>query len=216
MKRWVFLILAITSILPVYADDKAHRTDNTLVQSINTITHAYTTANTISADFTQTVYIPLLEKHTTKTGKIYLSKGGKLRIDYLVPHKVSYISNGKKLWISDASISQIREYKLNSKVVPKEALDFLTGFGNITKSFRVSASNSNVSASTIHLLLQPRRKSAGYDKLDCTFGKDGLLKKLVIHNKSGNTSTYNFYNIKTNVQFPAHLFKKPQAKTSQG
>ena len=99
--------------------------------------------------------------------------------------------------------------------VPKEALSFLSGFGKLTKEFKVtdsSAFGNSPEGTALHLV--PRSKSPQYEWLDARFGADHLLAELIVKNLSGNVSHYNFKDIRTNSGLSDRIFTLSTGKAT--
>ena len=165
---------------------------------ISKIEETYQNTNTLQAEFTQSTYVPLLEKTITRPGRLFYQKGGKLRIEYAGDKMTHYISDGKTLWVFDPQSKEKQSYLLKDSGLPEEALKFLTELGNLTTYFNVTEKKGK-------LILKPKKKST-YSSLDCLFEKNNYLTDLTIHSHSGNTSQYRFFNIKPRAKFPAKLF----------
>lgn len=174
---------------------------------LDTIQNKYRALTTLSAKFTQTTKVELLGKNVTSTGTLYLAKPGKLRIEYDSPTSKTYISNGKTLWVADKTTHQTDSFKIGSSQIPKEALTFLNGFGDIRESYGAHTVTSNTDGSTT-LRLVPMTATS-YTALDGTFRRDGVLVRLSIFNRSGNISRYSFSEIQENPALTDHLFAAP-------
>lgn len=168
----------------------------TLDGVLDTVQNKYRSLATLSARFTQTTKIELLGKTVTSTGTLELKKPGKLRIAYDDPNGKTYISNGKMLWVVDKATKQTDTFKIGSSEVPKEALTFLNGFGDIRTTYGVNTWTSEKNGSAT-LQLVPMVHTS-YTALDGTFSKTGILQKLAIHNRSGNISRYTFSDFQEN------------------
>lgn len=187
IRRLIFLTLAL-SCVTVHAA--------TLDGVLDTVQNKYRSLATLSARFTQTTKIELLGKTVTSTGALELKKPGKLRIAYDDPNGKTYISNGKTLWVVDKATKQTDTFKIGSSEVPKEALTFLNGFGDIRTTYGVNTWTAGKNGSAT-LQLVPM-VSTSYTALDGTFSKDGILQKLTIYNRSGNISRYVFSDVQEN------------------
>jgi chaperone LolA len=179
----------------------------TLDQVLDTIQTKYQRLTTLSAKFTQTTQLELLNKTVTTTGTLQLKKPGKLRIDYDDARSKTYISNGKTLWVMDKATKQTDSFKIGSSEVPKEALTILNGFGAMRESYGVHTATANKDGRTT-LRLVPMTATS-YTALDATFRPDGILQKLAIHNRSGNISRYTFSDIQENPPLEDAAFNKP-------
>lgn len=198
MKRRIRSLVILLSVSSI-----AHAA--TLDQVLDTIQSKYQRLNTLSARFTQTTKLELLGKTVTTTGTLQLKKPGKMRIEYDDARGKTYISNGKTLWVVDKATKQTDTFKIGSSEVPKEALTFLNGFGDIRSTYGVGhAEHGKAGASTLQLVPMA---TTSYTALDATFRADGILQKLAIHNRSGNMSRYTFSDIQENPPLPDSQFE---------
>ncbi|PIR25439.1 MAG: hypothetical protein COX62_03170 [Deltaproteobacteria bacterium CG_4_10_14_0_2_um_filter_43_8] len=193
----ITLLLSIFSLSPAYAE-------NTHVAQIETF---FREAKTLQAQFIQTTKVNILDRNIQRSGSIYLKQGGKLRIQYKKPYQKIYLSNGKYLWVLEPGNKSALNYSLAEGTLPKEALSFLNGLGNLRKEFQILKEEKN--DETIFLSLKPKRKNAGYKQLDFLFEKDHFVQTLTIHNDSGNTSVYQFSQWKKNGLLSDHFFEHP-------
>jgi chaperone LolA len=171
----------------------------------------------ISAEFTQKTHVALIDKDIAKQGLLYLKKGGKIRIEYKGEENKNYISDGTTLWIyNPGDEASLQTYAVNDTTVPKEALSFLGGFGKLRSEFAISNSTSFKFAlgGTTALLLTPKPKSEHYSSLEVLFGKDDLIKELIVNNTSGNQSRYTIRNMKINQSLPDDMFTLSSGKAT--
>lgn len=180
---------------------------NLFAASPDEIQDKYRSINDLQAGFTQSTYVAILEKNVTESGLFAMKKPGKLRIDYTGTNPKMYISDGKKLWIVDPQLEQVEIHKVSGGSIPKEALEFLKGFGEMDKLFVVESRKvAAPKAGHTYLTLTPKNGSTIYKKLDCEFNRDNVLSTMAIHNKSGNISTYSFDSIKINSGVSDDIF----------
>ena len=165
----------------------------TLTNQILAIESVYQSVTDLSADFIQETHVEVLNKIVKQQGKIFLKKGGKLRMEYTSPERKLYLSDGKQ----------------PDELIPHDALSFLIGFGSIRKVFRIAPSKifGIVPENSIALHLKPRSKQSPYTSLDVLFDADRKIQKLLIRNPSGNVTTYSFAHVTTNSKLADSLFQ---------
>ena len=199
---------------------------------IAAIEAAYRSFGDISASFTQTTKIALLDRKVEKHGTFSYKKGGMLRIEYAGKDGPArhasrgsrgeaggkhYVSDGTTLWtFVPGDDSSLETFAVDDRTIPREALSFLGGFGKLTKEFKVTASDAfgSAPAGSTALHLVPRKKGAQYESLDALFGSDHILHRLIVKNLSGNVSTYHFKDIRTNSNLPDSLFTLSTGKAT--
>lgn len=188
-----------------------------LRSEISKIESANGSWNDISADFEQKTFIALLGKSVAKKGLMHLKKGGKFRIEYKGDDPKVYLCDGSTIWIFvPGDASSLQTYAVGDKSIPKEALSFLSGFGAISKEFKVdeSASFPKKKNGEIALALEPKKKSAHYRSLEALFSKDGIIREMIVHNESGNRSHYILASIKMNLNPPDDDFTLSSGKAT--
>lgn len=207
-KRSYSLVLAITVTASLMAVPVAAAIS--LDKRVDAIQDAYQRLADLQASFTSQTHVKTLGRSVANQGTLYLQKPGKLRIEYQAAPPRHYISNGKTLWIKTPGDKQVMKQKLG-KSMPREALAFLNGFGRLRELFTIApgAGKKPLTKKQTALRLTPKNPS-GYQRLDCTFDKRGLLVDLVVVNNSGGTATYHFTDIATNVDLKKGLFQAPK------
>lgn len=184
---------------------------------IDAIEGAYRALSDLTASFTQTTEVALVDRTVARKGTFRFKKGGKLRIEYEGKDGKHYVSDGTTLWIYiPGDEASLQTFRVDDETVPKEALSFLSGFGKLTKEFGVAASNAfpDAPAGTTALHLTPRSGSKHYEALDALFGPKHLLAELIVRNTSGNRSHYRFGDMRVNAGLPDSLFTLSSGKAT--
>lgn len=167
--------------------------------TLQEVEQTYQKTSTLTAEFTQSTFVPILEKTITRPGRLFYQKGGKLRIEYAGEEMTHYITDGKILWIRNPATDETQTLPLSEGELPKETLKFLTEMGNLSTYFKVTPRKKGYQ-------LKPKKKTT-YRSLDATFGKDHYVETLILHTLEGNTSTYRFFNRVPNQKLSPRLFK---------
>lgn len=179
---------------------------------IKDIEKKYDALTDLSADFTQETYVSILQRTVIRKGKLFLKKGGKLRIEYTAPDPQHYISDGKKLWTyTPGDATSLTEIDVTDDIIPPEALSFLKRFGRLSRKFSVSSSQAfdPLPKEAIALHLIPKSSKSPYDALDVLFDRGYEVSALILSNPSGNKTTYRFFGHQHNVGFQESLFQSP-------
>jgi outer membrane lipoprotein carrier protein len=164
----------------------------------------------LTSDFTQKTFLAVLEKNVVNSGSFRWKKPGMFFIDYTGSQPKQYISNNKKMWIYVPGDTQAEVYSVSQKTISKEVLEFMRGFVDIKKNYRITGWKKK--GRTTSFTLVPRFRGAPYARLQCHFRSDHLLDKVTIYNVTGNISTYNFSNIRINTGLASNLFKFKRPK----
>lgn len=197
---FVIALCAITLSATVSAKNK--EVPGVPPEKIQAIESTYNALSDLTALFTQTTEIKLLERTVKKDGLFQFKKGGMWRIEYKGKQGKHYVSDGATLWVYiPGDETSLETFAVNDKTVPKEALSFLSGFARLDKEFKVSPSDAfkkTPKGSTAFRLI-PRKEDAHYQYLDALFGADDMLSELIVSNRSGNVSHYVFRDLKKNT-----------------
>lgn len=206
------ITLVFISVL-VFASHLAHAvriTTESLDKAIDNIQSKYMTVDDLIANFSQKTYLAVLDKNVNNAGTLKWKKPGMFFIDYTGDQTRQYISDNKKIWIYVPGDTQAEEYKISDKTMSKEVLEFMRGFVDIKKNYKITGWEKKKSGTEFTLI--PRFPNAPYAKLKCHFRSDNLLDKVTIYNVTGNISTYNFSNIRINMGLENDLFKFKKPK----
>lgn len=158
---------------------------------VDVIQQRYNALHTLTAHFDVTTTLAALHKNLRYSGGLAFAKGGKLRIEYGEEPPRQYVSDGTRLWVYTDGDAQYMEMALGKAGLPKEALTFLTGFGNLREQYAVQPDGPTDAQGAQTFTLTPKKKT-DYDSLSATFSAQGLLTALTIHQRSGNTTRYTF------------------------
>lgn len=196
MKRAFLLTLLLFWPFGLLADD-----------AVEAIQYTYQNLTDLQAQFTQETVLAAMGKTVANRGTLALKKPGRLRLDYEGNPQRRYISDGKHLWVATPGDLQYQVYPVGGKAVPREALAFLNGFGQLTKLFHVEPfAPQKPQVHHTYLRLRPRAP-AGYRHLDCAFDGRHLLIDLTIINLSGNQTRYRFQNVRVNPGLGEAFFR---------
>lgn len=204
MKKIFSFVFAVLISISFFAAT-SHAKNEPSVEEIAAIENAYNLCADLSAKFTQTTRVALIDRVVARSGIFKFKKGGKFRIEYQGKDAKHYVSDGTTLWVYiPGDDSSLQTFAVDDESVPKEALSFMNGFGKLKKEFGVSKSAAfkEVKPGETALHLVPKSKKPQFESLDALFGTDHLLSELIINNQSGNTSQYIFSEIKTNKALP--------------
>ncbi|MBI2346970.1 MAG: outer membrane lipoprotein carrier protein LolA [Deltaproteobacteria bacterium] len=178
---------------------------------VDAIEATYADLADFRAEFTQQTIVEALGKTVANRGTLAVRKPGLLRMEFAGQPQRQYISDGKQLWIYSPGDNQYQVMPLGGASLPREALTFLNGFGELRRHFIVEPyAPPKKERGHIYLGLRPRG-SAGYRLLTCDFEARGpmrhLLVALTIYGATGNQTHYRFSNFSINSGLSPDLFR---------
>ena len=188
----------------------------------------YDQTRTLQAQFQQTRYTRIYDRHDRARGTVAFKKPGMMRWDYARPNGQVFVSNGKKLLIyqppqEGEKNGQLIERALGEDQLPS-AFSFLTGTGNLDKDFEVRLlEHSHESFKDGYVLqLLPRKPTPNYEQLvfyvrllteDAK--RAGVVQRVLIIDAAGNRNRFDFANMKFNREIPDKRFDYRPPKGTQ-
>ena len=169
------------------------------LSEIKKVEKTYRQTETLTAEFVQSTFVPILDKTITRPGRLFYQKGGKLRIEYAGKQMTHYITDGKTLWIKNPQTNETQTVPISNGELPKEALKFLVEMENLSTYFKIAPQKKSYK-------LTPKKKTT-YRHLIAVFGEDHYVEGLTLHTNEGNTSEYRFFNRKPNIKLSEKLFR---------
>ena len=123
-KLWVSLVLlALAPIAPT--------------QEANTpLTRFFQTTQHLQADFTQLEYDGEGVFQKESTGRLYLSRPGRFRLDYLEPDELMIWADGENLSMFDKELEQVTVYK-QTEQLRESAAALLAGDASVLENYEV-------------------------------------------------------------------------------
>jgi len=134
---FTFLIFTASIAQLSRAQDSAWTTDSVL----GMMDKSARDFHTLSADIEHTKYTDVVKDTSTETGKLFVRRDEKMRIDFMQPDRRTILRNGDSLFVFMPKINRVEEYDLGKN---REMVDqyVLLGFGtkseNVRKSYLVS------------------------------------------------------------------------------
>lgn len=164
--------------------------------------------NTIKSDFVQEKNLSMLSEKIVSKGKFWFKKENAVRMEYVSPFQYLMIINGTKIYIKDSQ----KENKVSSKSnklfqsINKILMDCVKGtvFDNTDFSTKLFESNDNYLAE-----LTPVNKDMKnlFQKINVQLDKKNyLVKKIEMHEPSGDKTVITYSNQELNTNLPDALF----------
>jgi outer membrane lipoprotein-sorting protein len=151
--------------------------------------------HSISTDFIQAA-----PNGTITTGKFYLQRPGKLRMQYNPPTPVLMVTSGSDIVYYDKELDQISRIGLDSTLVGFLARDSVA-FDSSVEITRVEYGDKSLRVS----LIQTKKPRDGMLTLE--FSDNPLtFRNMNVTDSSGQVTTVSFTNARFNLPLPAELF----------
>lgn len=165
----------------------------------------YEKVHTLSAHFEQQTRIASLGRDEVSTGRVWVSRPGRMRWQYQSPQESILLVDGEtlRLWMPGEKRLQIAPIDVKARA--PTALGFLLGDERLDGSFRVSRV-SVPGAAELRLLLEPR-EDAGFASLELRLdAATGVLRGSVLEDLFGNRTELRFSEVVENEPLPEETF----------
>ncbi len=181
------------------AGQTAAATPVTAAEAVAKVQAFYAQMNSLESKFRQEYNNTTFGKKSVSDGKLYISKPGKMRWDYMTPEKKHFISDGTTLWVYEVANKQAFQQSLQDQVLPV-AISFLYGKGDLATEFNAALDPGRYGAKgDIVLKLTPKKPSAQYKNLWLVLDpKDHHVKESVILEASDNINHFKFTKLEVN------------------
>ncbi len=161
----------------------------------------YASVHTIRAAFRQTYRAPGIDQ--TEVGALVMKKPGLMRWEYRQPEVKFFVADGRNTYLYTPADRQVLVRPFSAGELQSTPLQFLLGRGDILKSFAVQPERefSPRVEGTVLVRLLPRSGEADYSYLvlECDAATHDL-RRLVIRERTGNTSEFLLTEVETNIR----------------
>lgn len=164
---------------------------------------AYEQVDDLEGEFIQVTRIEGFQTTQTWRGHFYLKKPGRLRWDYTAPSRQQLYVNGETVWF------YIPEHRQAIKTVLVRGLDtpvpyqLLAGTARLDEEFVIQV----LAGDPPRLRLQPKApRLAGPVFVVELDQKTALIQVITVEEANGNTSRFEFFDLRVNRGLPQDLF----------
>jgi outer membrane lipoprotein carrier protein len=182
--------------------------DDSVPALVAKLQQRYAAVNTVSADFRQTYRAPGVDM--SESGTFWMKKPGLMRWEYREPETKLFIADGRDTYLYNPQDRQVMVRRFSASELHGTPLQFLLGRGDILKSFFVSREPASAARiqGTLLLRLVPREEDATYSYfvLECDENTYDL-RRIVIRERTGNTSEFVLTNLVTNIKTETGKFE---------
>lgn len=174
----------------------------------------YEQTRDLSADFKQTTKIEGFATPILSSGRMYIKKPGRLRWDYADPNveEIYVNQNDVKMYVPEHK--QVLIGKLTQMAASQAPLQLLQGAAKLEEQYVLDQSRAGDRGEgglpLISLLPKPDGNEAVRTVVRIVLEvqpKTYFIKRVSIHEVSGNVSTFEFANLKPNAGLKADLFE---------
>jgi outer membrane lipoprotein carrier protein len=192
-------LLPIALLLMAAAAATAGQTRPSAAEPAQAVQQKYDKVKDFTADFTHVYEGGVLNKKSTERGAVQIRKPGRMRWEYTVPEKKTFVSDGTKIYSYVPADKQVIVSDVPKDDEATTAVLFLAGKGNLVRDFKISYAEP-APEGTLALRLDPKQKQNDYDWL--VLGVDAKtmqIRSLTAADQQGGRSTFQFSNYRENT-----------------
>ena len=175
---------------------------------ISGLQQRYALVKSIGADFIQTYRAPGIEQ--IESGTLIMKKPGFMRWEYRTPEVKYFIADGRETYLYSPEDRQVLVRRFSAVELHSTPLQFLLGQGDIRRSYEVAwERDQGVNGDGAFVLrFTPRATEADYAYvvIECD-ARSFDMRKMVIRERTGNTSEFALSNLKTNMKVDDKQFQ---------
>jgi outer membrane lipoprotein-sorting protein len=164
--------------------------------------------NTLKSDFVQEKTLSMLSEKIVSKGKFYFKKENAVRMEYTSPFQYLMVINGNNVYIKDNQKENKMSASSNKlfQSINRIMMDCVKGTVFDNKDFSVKLFESNDSYLAELTPLNKDLKKM-FSKINMISGKkDNIVKKVEMHEPSGDKTVLSYTNPELNTNLPDALF----------
>jgi outer membrane lipoprotein carrier protein len=203
--RWLLCICGLLLQIQMGGWLEAQSADATA--AIAGMQRRYAAIHTLRVEFTQHYRGPAVDQ--TESGTMYMKKPGLMRWEYRNPEVKLFIADGRQTYLYTPEDRQVLVQRFTAEDLRSTPLQFLLGQGDVARTFEVSwDGNPAPGDKDLVFRLTPRAAESEYAYLVVASDRTSFeMRRLVIHERNGNTSEFVFRDMQANVKIDAKQFE---------
>jgi outer membrane lipoprotein carrier protein len=169
---------------------------------VHAIERHYSGLTDLTAKVVQKNFLRSVGKTQRFEGILSIKKPGKLRLEYTNGQVI--VIDGKVVWFYSRTNAQVIRRTFEDFEQANIPVAFLLGAGTIDRDFNVVRLDAGEGAV---LELVPKKRGAAMTKLRIIADEDGRITRMIIFDRSGNTSDILFAGVKENTGIDEGQFR---------
>lgn len=157
---------------------------------------------TLQAQFAQTTRDAQGNLMQKSTGTVMIARPGRFRFETVKPMHQIVITNGKVLWVYDVALKQATQQPIaQSQVNPARILS-----GHVETLLQQFTVHAIPHQSVVVFQLIPKKSNQQFHSVEMIFTHD-VLSSMHIESSAGQTTQFDFSNVKLNARLSPSLFE---------
>jgi len=194
---WNFsFTVAHASEPPLRTKNSELRTDSATSSPFDEIKKTYAEIKTLETQFTQKIFISSLKRERNSTGDFYFKRQKGFLWRYKTPKVQYFLYDGKFIWQAEDDKPFVTKDKIDKEKTGGTFFDLIEDIAKIDELFTIK--EQNIEGDLEVLQLQPKREGS-VNSARVWIDKQKKIKKIEIHEFTGNINTIEFTAIKVNL-----------------
>ena len=158
---------------------------------------------TLQANFEQSILNTERTAANRSQGTFYLQRPSKFRWDYTEPEEQLIVADGRQIWLYDPELEQVSVTRQQTALAGTPAMLLVSG-APVEEAFEVIDIGSSQGFDWVELI--PRDEESQFIRILLAFAGD-QLQRMEMADKFGQTTRFQFYDIRHNPHFDSALFE---------
>jgi outer membrane lipoprotein carrier protein len=173
---------------------------------IGRIQQHYAAVQTIRAEFIQHYQAPGIDQ--TESGTMYMKKPGLMRWEYRTPEAKLFVADGRETYLYTPEDHQVMIQRFTADDLRSTPLQLLLGKEDIRAGYDVAWETAPEAAGDFSVRLTPKSRDSEYLSLAMVCDRTTYdLHRLVIRERAGNTSQFEFRQVQINLKLDNSQFE---------
>jgi len=176
------------------------------------IKKTYSGINTLEARFHQKIYIASLKKDRESDGEFYYKRHRGFLWKYKTPKAMIFLYDGKYIWQADEDKPFVTKEKIRKEKTGGTFLDLIEDITKMDELFNLKQQTRSGDLDVLELV---PKKEGTITSAKLWIDKQNRVRKLELHEFTGNVNTIEFSSIKTNQSIDDGKFTFKPEKDKQ-
>jgi outer membrane lipoprotein carrier protein len=166
----------------------------------------YEKTTDFTADFRQDYAYKTFGRTVTSTGTVAFQKPAKMRWEYLVPSKRTFVLSGDRIYALDPDAQTLTKAALPQSQL-SASVTFLWGRGKLAEEFQIQRVECKECAGPL-LSLVPKKPDGRFQEIRLEIDpQTARVRRSVVVDPDGSENAITYANFKTNVRLPKETFQ---------
>jgi outer membrane lipoprotein carrier protein len=207
----LFLIFTILCLWTFATEAPGETAQSPHNSSFDAIEKTYAEINTLTAQFHQKIIISSLKKERAFDGKFFYKRHKGFLWQYISPKGKYFLYDGKYIWQGEDEKPYVQKNKVNKDKTDGTFLDLVEDISKLDELFNLKRREKTEDTEMLELF---PKKDSTIRMAKVWIDRQNVVKKIELHEFTGNVNTIEFISIKVNqpIEDTRFMFKPDKQK----